>query len=91
MSCYTKCGERCEGARTTRWLRSGEVMYFNDAWNRSWTHGVPPHDVDADGPCGPRISVALLCAERGDPMLCPLSFPGKRGVGLRVEVSAAES
>ena len=39
-------------------------MYFNKAWNATWTHGIPKHDIEADGEIGPRISIALLCAER---------------------------
>lgn len=31
--------------------------------NRTWTHGIPHHDYDADGDIGPRMSIALLCAE----------------------------
>ena len=37
--------------------------YFNDAWNKAWLHGIPKHDTEADGEIGPRMSIALLCAE----------------------------
>ena len=48
-----------------RWARKKflDLMYFNDVWNRSYTHGIPPHDKERDGAGGPRISIALLCAE----------------------------
>lgn len=55
---YEACGEACAGSRVYRWMHSGSAMYFNDAWNDSHSHGVPP----LDEPCGPRISIALLCA-----------------------------
>ena len=38
-------------------------MYFNKPWNKTWTHGIPHHDYDGDGDIGPRMSIALLCAE----------------------------
>mmetsp|Transcript_63271 Transcript_63271/g.137650 ORF Transcript_63271/g.137650 Transcript_63271/m.137650 type:complete len:557 (-) Transcript_63271:10-1680(-) len=55
---YEACGETCQGCRCLRWMHSGSSMYFNDLWNSSHSHGVPP----ARESCGPRISVALLCA-----------------------------
>jgi len=55
---YEACGEDCQGCKTYRWMHSGSAMYFNDPWNNNHTHGVPPMDEK----CGPRISVALLCA-----------------------------
>lgn len=58
MSAIKPCCDDCTGCSRRRWLDSGEVMYFNDAWNKNHFHGVPK----ADHECGPRISVALLCA-----------------------------
>ena len=58
-----KCGEECSGCAKKPWFNSGDVMYFNKDWNRTWTHGVPHHDVESDGAIGPRMSLALLCAE----------------------------
>ena len=63
LSYRKKCCAECGGSCSKPWINSGELMYFNDKWNRSWNHGIPPHDEQADGPCGPRISIALLCAE----------------------------
>jgi hypothetical protein len=48
--------------------KSGDLMYFNDVWNKRWTHGIPKHDFERDGAIGPRISIALLCAE-ADPKI----------------------
>jgi hypothetical protein len=58
-----KCGDECAGCTRKPWLNSGDLMYFNKDWNRTWTHGIPKHDSEADGDIGPRISIALLCAE----------------------------
>ena len=58
-----KCCEDCSGYSKKQWLHSGDIMYFNKPWNLSWTHGIPHHDYDADGDIGPRMSIALLCAE----------------------------
>jgi len=58
-----KCCEDCAGHSKKQWLHSGDIMYFNKPWNRTWTHGIPHHDYDADGDIGPRMSIALLCAE----------------------------
>ena len=58
-----KCCDECTGVSTKPWLNSGDLMYFNNVWNKAWTHGIPKHDVENDGPIGPRISIALLCAE----------------------------
>jgi len=55
---YEACGEECTGCKTFRWMHSGSAMYFNDPWNNNNTHGVPKMEEE----CGPRISVALLCA-----------------------------
>jgi hypothetical protein len=55
---YEPCGEECEGRKVYHWLGSGSAMFFNDKWNMSHTHGIP----QMSEPCGPRISVALLCA-----------------------------
>eukprot|EP00929_Paragymnodinium_shiwhaense_P107836 TRINITY_DN74193_c0_g1_i1.p1 TRINITY_DN74193_c0_g1~~TRINITY_DN74193_c0_g1_i1.p1 ORF type:complete len:607 (-),score=147.78 TRINITY_DN74193_c0_g1_i1:67-1887(-) len=52
------CSESCEGSRVRHWLDSGSVTFLNDVWNRSHTHGIPKCEHD----CGPRISVAFLCA-----------------------------
>ena len=57
-----RCCEECVGVSRKPWLHSGDLMYFNDTWNKAWTHGIPKHDVEADGAIGPRISIALLCA-----------------------------
>jgi len=55
---YQACCDECTGQKTYYWMHSGSAMYFNDKWNGNHTHGVPP----CSEPCGPRISVALLCA-----------------------------
>eukprot|EP00927_Polykrikos_kofoidii_P054752 TRINITY_DN49126_c0_g1_i1.p1 TRINITY_DN49126_c0_g1~~TRINITY_DN49126_c0_g1_i1.p1 ORF type:complete len:646 (+),score=93.11 TRINITY_DN49126_c0_g1_i1:21-1958(+) len=55
---YTACGEECVGCKKSIWMHSGSAMFFNDKWNNNHTHGVP----ELDEQCGPRISVALLCA-----------------------------
>lgn len=55
---YVACGDSCEGCKTYRWVHSGSAMYFNDPWNNNHSHGVP----HLEEPCGPRISIALLCA-----------------------------
>eukprot|EP01052_Picozoa_sp_SAG31_P003634 SAG31_NODE_142_length_22669_cov_18.630040_9_plen_99_part_00 len=81
----SKCGKDCKGCFKQPWLHSGDIMYFNKQWNRTWTHGIPHHDYERDGDIGPRMSVALLCAE-GDysvPFLannqivapCPIKLP----------------
>ena len=57
-----KCCEDCAGYSKKQWLHSGDLMYFNKPWNRTWTHGIPHHDFEADGEIGPRMSIALLCA-----------------------------
>ena len=44
-------------------LKPSTPRYFNDAWNKAWLHGIPKHDTEADGEIGPRMSIALLCAE----------------------------
>ena len=67
MSAHSLCCDDCKGYQCSHWLRSGDLMYFNDVWNKSHTHGIPPHDVGADGAGGPRISIALLCAARDSP------------------------
>ena len=56
-----KCCEACTGYSKKPWLHSGCSMFFNKAWNRTWTHGIPHHDR-ADGDLGPRMSMSLLCA-----------------------------
>ena len=68
FSMLSKCCDCCEGYSCHHWLRSGSLMYFNDAWNKSHNHGIPVNggDADADGRGGPRISVALLCAAADD-------------------------
>lgn len=55
---YQACGEDCTGQKVYYWMHSGSAMFFNDKWNANHTHGVPP----CSEPCGPRISVAMLCA-----------------------------
>ena len=77
-----KCCEECVGVSKKPWLHSGDLMYFNDTWNRAWTHGIPKHDIEIDGEIGPRISIALLCAE-ADPKetLARLSKIGNVSIG----------
>lgn len=55
---YETCGEECTGMKTYKWMHSGSAMHFNAPWNNNHTHGVPP----MEDKCGPRISIALLCA-----------------------------
>ena len=62
-----KCSAECEGEWKKPWLHSGSLVYFNDKWNKSHTHGIPRHDVEHDGECGARVSFALLCSD-GDPV-----------------------
>lgn len=86
FSLKKKCSESCGGWSSKPWLHSGDLMYFNDVWNKSHNHGIPPHDQGADGPVGPRISIALLCAEgknggSNDVIACPLDvLKGVTGV-----------
>lgn len=81
MSDHNACCEECDGFSCSHWLRSGDLMYFNDVWNRSYTHGIPPHDVERDGVGGPRISIALLCAESASKdALCILPPKSKQKV-----------
>ena len=63
-----RCCAECKGSWSKPWLHSGTLVSFNDAYNQNHTHGIPTHDEEADGPCGPRISVALLCSEAASPM-----------------------
>jgi hypothetical protein len=55
---YDPCSEECSGRKVYHWLSSGSAMFFNDKWNNNHTHGIPQISES----CGPRISVALLCA-----------------------------
>lgn len=55
---YEKCCEECTGRKVYRWLHSGSANFFNDKWNSNHTHGIP----QMEQACGPRISIALLCA-----------------------------
>jgi len=55
---YETCGDDCKGCKNYRTMNSGSAMFFNHKWNNNHTHGVP-HLEDH---CGPRISIALLCA-----------------------------
>lgn len=55
---YEACGDDCKGCKNYRVMSSGSAMVFNHKWNNNHTHGVPP----LEDHCGPRISVALLCA-----------------------------
>lgn len=74
------CCEECKGYHCSHWLRSGSLMYFNDVWNKSHTHGIPQNAGDADetGRGGPRISVALLCAAaEDDPLSLTCGFKPK--------------
>ena len=61
MSEFEPCCEKCTGYKERRFFQNGEAMWFNDVWNKSHTHGVP---VAKHLPCGPRISIALLCAPK---------------------------
>mmetsp|Transcript_43045 Transcript_43045/g.93747 ORF Transcript_43045/g.93747 Transcript_43045/m.93747 type:complete len:166 (+) Transcript_43045:1-498(+) len=58
FSSLEACGEDCTRRSERRWVDNGALMYFNDAWNLTHTHGVPQCTHD----CGPRISIALLCS-----------------------------
>jgi len=93
LSDLKKCCDECAGYSCTHWLRSGDLMYFNDVWNRSYTHGIPPHDESRDGPGGPRISIALLCAEPAPKdMLCILPPRSKQKIfGLLMPPGPATS
>ena len=72
LSPVTACGEDCRGTSETRYLRSGESMYFNEDWNNAHTHGIPQTDEKS----GPRISIAfLLGARAGEPEARPLILP----------------
>ena len=91
-----RCGAECTGHAKKPWLNSGDLMYFNDKWNRAWTHGIPKHDAEADDDGempGPRISIALLCAE-ADPggATCSLEVMRllKRQGGLALPGAAEE-
>jgi len=55
---YDSCGDDCAGCRQYRVMPSGSAMMFNHKWNNNHTHGVPQLEEH----CGPRISIALLCA-----------------------------
>eukprot|EP00933_Yihiella_yeosuensis_P040093 TRINITY_DN34312_c0_g1_i1.p1 TRINITY_DN34312_c0_g1~~TRINITY_DN34312_c0_g1_i1.p1 ORF type:complete len:572 (-),score=105.21 TRINITY_DN34312_c0_g1_i1:96-1811(-) len=55
---YEACGDECTGQKVYKWMHSGSAMSFNDPWNNNHTHGIPK----LEEACGPRISVALLCA-----------------------------
>jgi hypothetical protein len=55
---YEACGDDCQGCKSFKVMSSGSAMFFNHKWNNNHTHGVP----QLDEKCGPRISVALLCA-----------------------------
>lgn len=66
-SSRAKCCDGCAGAWRKPWLHSGTLLYFNTVFNDDHTHGIPAHDTAADGEAGPRISVALLCAEGPPP------------------------
>jgi len=55
---YEKCCEECTGQKVYRWLPSGSAHFFNDKFNSNHTHGIP----QMTQACGPRISIALLCA-----------------------------
>jgi len=98
FSQHCACCDDCKGYHCSHWLRSGNLMYFNDVWNRSHTHGIPAYggDVDDDGKGGPRISIAMLCAAANDPnavcefkpkaknIYANLVDGGRRGTGLSV-------
>jgi len=61
MSEFEPCCEACTGHKERRFFQNGEAMWFNDVWNKSHTHGVP---MAKHLPCGPRISIAMLCAAK---------------------------
>jgi hypothetical protein len=63
-------------------------MYFNKAWNRTWTHGIPHHDLEADGEIGPRVSIALLCAEAD--FSVPYISNGQGAEALACQIKASE-
>ena len=45
---------------------AGDSMYFNDKWNRTWTHGIPKHDIGVliIYACSCSL-IALLCSRIG--------------------------
>mmetsp|Transcript_24837 Transcript_24837/g.54006 ORF Transcript_24837/g.54006 Transcript_24837/m.54006 type:complete len:587 (-) Transcript_24837:516-2276(-) len=61
LSALTPCCAECQGREETRWLHSGDAMFFNEAWNANHTHGIPNmREILPSAACGPRISVAFL-------------------------------
>jgi hypothetical protein len=79
----TEAEVECEGYSCSHWVRSGSVMYFNDAWNRSHNHGIPRRSGDADeaGTGGPRISIAMLCAAgQVDPLALSCPMPKAKNI-----------
>jgi len=76
------CCDDCKGYHCSHWLQSGCMMYFNDVWNRSHTHGIPQFGGDAspDGAGGPRISVAMLCAAGAEDPLALCSRPKAKNI-----------
>jgi len=68
MSPLNPCGGSCTGCHERRYLQNGEAMWFNDVWNTAHTHGVPKIEA-GEGGCGPRISIAMLCAPKAPPQM----------------------
>ena len=69
----------------TDWSDASRLRYFNKAWNRTWTHGIPHHDCEDDGAIGPRISIALLCAE------ADFTVPYRHWLACSIEIETAAS
>jgi len=46
-------------------FKSGDVVFFNDLWNRRHTHAVPMcrRSIDNESPCGPRISICVFLSK----------------------------
>jgi hypothetical protein len=86
-----RCGEDCIGCQKKPWLHSGDIMYFNKAWNRTWTHGIPHHDLEADGEIGPRVSIALLCAEADFSVPYISNGQGAEALACQIKASGASN
>ena len=69
MSEFNPCCSECTGHKQRCCFQNGQAMWFNDVWNKSHTHGIP---VATHLPCGPRISIAMLCAPK--PTTCRVDF-----------------
>jgi len=82
---YEKCSEECSGCSTLRYLHSGSGMWFNAKWNNNHMHGIPP----VSAPCGPRISIAMLCAPMPKDLLTS-DMKAKQRVAEGIEELGAE-